>query len=229
MLLDRVKQKWNRRPWPSSLSELRALRISYSQFGEDLLATTLLGYEKVDGVYVDIGCYHPINFSNSYIFYRRGWRGVCIDPNPRCAAMWNRERPRDVFENVGVAEQGGQLHYFESDRYPACNKLSTSPDYDENSIFDRSYIVPVSPLAAILKRTALLRTSAIDLMSVDCEGLDLQVLRSNDFARYRPRVLIVEDHDESADSALARYCHALDYRLSCKCHLSRIYLDATSR
>jgi len=41
------------------------------------------------------------------------------------------------------------------------------------------------------------------------------------------RVLIVEDHDPGPDSALARYCRSLGYRLACSCHLSRIYCDAT--
>jgi hypothetical protein len=40
----------------------------------------------------------------------------------------------------------------------------------------------------------------IDFMSVDVEGLDLQVLRSNDWERYRPVVVVIE---ETAVSSLA--------------------------
>lgn len=52
--------------------------ISYSQFGEDLLAQEILGYERCDIFYIDIGAFHPISKSNTYIFYKRGSRGhVC--------------------------------------------------------------------------------------------------------------------------------------------------------
>ena len=58
-MLRKVIDKTNR-PWPLSFKELKNLRISYSQFGEDLILSTLLGYVKKNGFYVDFGCYHPI-------------------------------------------------------------------------------------------------------------------------------------------------------------------------
>jgi hypothetical protein len=33
----------------------------------------------------------------------------------------------------------------------------------------------------------------INLLSVDCEGLDLQVLKSADIGVFRPTILVVED------------------------------------
>ena len=41
----------------------------------------------------------------------------------------------------------------------------------------------------------------IDFMSVDCEGLDLSVLKSLDWSRYTVDVLMVEDHSESVRTA----------------------------
>ena len=54
---------------------------SYSQFGEDALVNSLFRNKKY-GIYVDVGAYHPILYSNTYALYRRGWRGFAIDPNP---------------------------------------------------------------------------------------------------------------------------------------------------
>lgn len=221
--------KWNRRPWPASLAELRALRVSYSQFAEDLLATSLLGYERVDGLYVDVGCFDPIRFSNTYVFYRRGWRGVCIDPSPVAASAWNRTRPRDRFENVGIASSCGELTYLCSSRYPACNKLMRSDEAEapQTDIFDERLRVPVERLEVVLARRLGAAGSHIDLMSVDCEGMDLDVLRSNDFARFRPRVMIVEDHEPGYPTAITRHCVALGYSLASICQLSKIFVDAT--
>ena len=47
----------------------------YPQEGEDLVAARLLG-DGDNGFYVDVGAHHPIGHSNTYLFYRRGWRGI---------------------------------------------------------------------------------------------------------------------------------------------------------
>lgn len=226
--LERLGVKWNRRPWPSSLAELRALRVSFSQFAEDLLVTTLLGYETTDGFYVDVGCFHPITYSNTFIFYRRGWRGLCIDPSPSAAAIWRTARPRDRFESVGIAERPGELLYLSSSRYPACNRLVRPEQLDQidASSFDHRTTVAVEPLARVLERALPAPAPVLDLMSIDCEGLDLEVLRSNDFERFRPRVMIVEDHEARFDSAIVRHCAGLGYSLSCVSHLSKIFVDS---
>lgn len=226
--LKSLRVKWNRRPWPSSVGELRACRVSYSQFAEDLLATTLLGYERTDGYYVDVGCFHPIRFSNTYIFYRRGWRGVCIDPSPAARRAWKRMRPRDVFKNVGIASSPGELLYLSSSSYPACNKLVALGEAGrlDGSIFDRELRVPVQRLEVVLEHTIGTAGPSVDLMSVDCEGRDLDVLRSNNFERFRPRVMIVEDHETGTRTPITEHCEGLGYSLSCICHLSKIFVDS---
>jgi hypothetical protein len=56
--------------------------ISFSQGGgDDIQLKKLLKVQK-PGVYVAIGSWHPVKASNSYFFYLRGWKGICIDPNP---------------------------------------------------------------------------------------------------------------------------------------------------
>lgn len=54
---------------------------SYSQFGEDRIIEAFFGTQG-KGIYVDIGCNHPISYSNTWKLYLRGWNGVCVDPNP---------------------------------------------------------------------------------------------------------------------------------------------------
>ena len=82
---------------------MRNLQISYSQFGEDLLLTHLLGYKKANGFYIDVGCFKPIQFSNTFIFFQRGWSGIATDANPAFEPLWKKVRPRDKFINSGVS------------------------------------------------------------------------------------------------------------------------------
>ena len=72
-------------------------RISYSQFGEDIAAHTLLKQYQIEhGFYLDVGAYHPVYLSNTYLFYQRGWSGITIEPTPGSAAEFRAIRPRDI-------------------------------------------------------------------------------------------------------------------------------------
>jgi len=53
---------------------------SYSQEGEDLILLRIFEKKRI-GFYVDVGSHHPFRFSNTYLFYRLGWRGINIDAN----------------------------------------------------------------------------------------------------------------------------------------------------
>ena len=57
--------------------QIRNRRISYSQEGEDLVVDRLLNGKR-NGFYVEVGCHHPYRYSNTFMFYKKGWRGICI-------------------------------------------------------------------------------------------------------------------------------------------------------
>jgi hypothetical protein len=58
--------------------------------------------------------------------------------------------------------------------------------------------VPVLTLKQILDRN-LPEGAAIDFMTIDTEGLDSEVVASNDWGRYRPSVVLVELLDTELD------------------------------
>ena len=69
--------------------------ICYSQNGEDLILNRFLENKK-NGFYIDIGAHHPIRFSNTYLFYKKGWRGINIDAMPGSMDLFNKIRSRDI-------------------------------------------------------------------------------------------------------------------------------------
>lgn len=165
---------------------------SYAQEGEDLLLAQRFRGQP-SGFYVDVGAHHPQRFSNTYRLYRQGWRGINIDAAPGSMAPFRRLRPRDQNLELAVAEQAGELLLF---RFadPALN--SFDPALAAAHVARGLAPLPPTPvqalpLAQILERF-LPPQQAIDLLSVDVEGLDLAVLRSNDWARFRPRCILVE-------------------------------------
>src|SRR2546430_2805880 len=68
---------------------LRSGQRSYSQCGEDLLVNFIFGAIRQSAVsYLDVGAHHPTFLSNTYLFYKAGGSGVCVEPDPRlCSAI----------------------------------------------------------------------------------------------------------------------------------------------
>ncbi|WP_236096811.1 FkbM family methyltransferase [Helicobacter magdeburgensis] len=78
---------------------------------------------------------------------------------------------------------------------PALNGFSTilKTKYDNHPLYHLidEIPVPVRSLESILDEYLPQKTH-IDFLSVDVEGLDLEVLKSNNWDKYRPKVVVVE-------------------------------------
>jgi FkbM family methyltransferase len=165
---------------------------SYSQEGEDMILRRFVNGNS-SGFYVDIGAHHPYRFSNTYYFHRQGWRGINIDPLPRAMELFNSCRPKDINLNVGVSENKGTLSYvmFNEPALNTFDKELARKRQSETYKIIGCCDVPVMPLSEILEKYKS-EFSAIDLLTVDVEGFDLEVLRSNDWTKFRPRLIVVE-------------------------------------
>lgn len=164
----------------------------YGQDGEDLILDRLLE-RQAQGFYVDVGAHHPVRFSNTYLFYKRGWRGINIDAMPSSMKKFDRVRPRDINIECGVAGSAGRLKYHRFNE-PALNTFDADEAERKNKppyqLID-TVEVAVERLDALLTRH-LPAGQQIDFLSVDVEGKDEEVLRSNDWSRYRPRFILAE-------------------------------------
>ena len=77
---------------------------SYSQAGEDAILRFLLGDKKVGRIsYLDVGTNSPDFGNNTYLFYRSGSTGVCVEADRSLIPNIARIRPRDKILNVGVS------------------------------------------------------------------------------------------------------------------------------
>lgn len=189
-------------------------RRCWSQFGEDGVIQSLFENQP-RGFYVDVGAFAPKTFSNTYALYRRGWRGINIDPTPGSMLPFKVLRPRDVNLEVAVGEKDGSMPFYRLGIRSVLNTTSreTAQQYAEkHGLSIREVQVPVRRLASVLAEHV---TKEVDLLSVDVEGADLAVLRSNDWNRWKPRVLVVEDHsfEPGKHTDVAEYLAGLGYRL----------------
>lgn len=197
---------------------------SFSAAGEDMILRHLLGSDKMDGFYVDVGAFQPVLSSNTYFFYLNGWRGINIEARPGSKRFFDKVRPRDINLELGVSrERGSMTYYFIADDSPM---NSFSPDFLRQIEMLREVTaeIPIAtlPLADVLERH-LPEGQLIDFMDVDVEGHDLEVLESNDWKRFRPRLLVVEDEAvDPAQSEIVRMMKSRGYEL---CAQNVIILD----
>jgi FkbM family methyltransferase len=206
-------------------------RRSFSQEGEDLVLTRMLEFEAaVPRFYVDVGANHPKRYSNTYAFYTRGWNGLAIEPDPDLARRFTICRPRDKVLAVGIADNFGELIYHRfSD--PAMNTFDPGLAAERESdgrwqLLERT-VVPVRTLASVFSEH--LGSNQIGFMSVDVEGFDLAVLRSNDWQLYRPRIVMAESLEAHLGQISRCPIHALmtsqGYEIVAKAHFTCFYRD----
>lgn len=167
---------------------------SYSQDGEDMLLKAFYeGKKNYKGFYVDIGAHHPYRFSNTAYFYERGWQGINIEPTPSLIKTFRQTRKRDINLNVGISDSSGKMTFYEFNE-PALNSfdktLSLSRENKQYKIIAQTEI-EVFTLKQILSEH-LKQNQHIDFMNIDVEGLDMNVLRSNDWSKYTPDYILVE-------------------------------------
>jgi FkbM family methyltransferase len=169
---------------------------SFSSAGEDMMLRHMLGSDKMTGFYVDVGAFHPTLFSNTYFFYLNGWQGINIEARPGSKRMFDKVRPRDINIEIGVSSEQGEMTYYFIGEDSPMNSVSQSflRQIQMLEHVQSEIPIPTLPLSDVLERH-LPKGQSIDFLTVDVEGHDLEVLQSNDWQRFRPRIIVVEDEE----------------------------------
>jgi len=166
---------------------------TYSMDGEDLFIDNF--FKNKTGLYVDVGAYHPLELSNTYLLYKRKWKGINIDINSLSIEYFDFLRPNDINLNLGVARKNStKMIYFQKNKSP----LNTLNLMHAKKIFSNTFKqkkIKTKTLTNILDKTKFKRKE-IDFLNIDTEGSDLEVLKSLDFKKYKPKLICVEliDH-----------------------------------
>ena len=213
---------------------LRRRRTCFSLHGEDAIFQALLVQQQAlrpVGFYVDVGAFHPYIFSNTAAFHEQGWRGINVEPNPEMAARLRTARPDDVTLDTAVGADPGRANLQVFSEWASSNTLveefAATISSSQNVPIERTVDVEVLPLHTVLERHGP-ADGTIDIMSVDVEGLDLEVLQSNNWTRFRPLVLGVEDLGidllNPASSPIVSFMDSVGYRFVAHAVLTSFYI-----
>jgi len=176
---------------------IKSSRRYFSQHGEDIALGSLVDL-KSKGFYVDVGCFHPKKYSNTYRLYKNGWNGINIDMDEIKIQGFNICRPRD--ENIACAitnEKTESITMYSFGFYALISTL------DENFAKKRKNYkkkeVPATTLEKIFSEREI---SKVDVLSVDAEGYDINVLKSINFNSCEIEIILVEEHKNTLDEIL---------------------------
>tara|TARA_B100001750_G_scaffold169067_1_gene137476 strand:+ start:67 stop:774 length:708 start_codon:yes stop_codon:yes gene_type:complete len=163
---------------------------TYSMHGEDLVVEKYFK-DVVNGFYVDLGCYHPVQNNNTMLLYQKGWRGINIDISEFSINLFDFCRPDDLNLNFAVSDKNGEIDFYYQKKISA---LSTIKKSQSDLAFQgkvKKKKITSQTLTQILDDTKY-KDKSIDFLDIDIEGADLDALKSLDFSRYSPKLICVE-------------------------------------
>jgi FkbM family methyltransferase len=178
--------------------------ISYSINHEDVMLNRAFQDIK-DGTYIDVGAFLPVQHSNTYALYARGWSGVVCDPVFNFEIDWVQQwcalRPRDkvVRDAIGAAPGETEFWLCNYRGLSTCARQSIDRHLDQsptNTAMSDGSKVPMSTLDQVIGR--LMDGKAPHLISIDVEGLEGEVLKGIDLTKHRPWMFVIESYN-SAD------------------------------
>lgn len=202
--------------------------MGYAQFGEDMLIDRV--FEHALGTAVDVGACDGVSISNTLHLEERGWRVLCIEANPAYEEALRKNRKEIMMCAVGAENADGvdfSIYEVQPGNFEAISALK--PDIAEViSHRDRGFHIGPPRVVKVSVRTLdwCLEQAGIeglDLASIDVEGGEAEVLSGFDLARWKPRMVILEDHGEA--SHRSRMCRA-GYYLRWRSGVNDIFLRA---
>ena len=168
----------------------------YSQFGEDKVLKEILKININKGFYVDVGCYHPKKHSNTYLLYKKGWKGINIDIEKNKIEVFKMSRPNDINILAAVSDKKRLVKVHKTQSYGVGSKI-----IDNTKIKSNLNVLETKTLNEVIEKTVY-KNRKIDLLNIDTEGEDFNVLKSLNMKKYNPSIIIIESHLKSINEIL---------------------------
>ena len=187
---------------------------SYSQFSEDIVIKEIFG--NFVGKYVDIGCFHPIKYSNTALLHKNGWTGTNIDLNQKSIDLFNACRPNDLNLVACLSDRIEITDVYMNSEFSALNSI-----YLEN--FENFGIKNYKIKKVETKLFKDLVQDNFDYLNIDCEGSDYKILKSINLKHYTPKVINIEVHQKNKNN-IYNYLNVNGYKIFKIQTLSHIFI-----
>ena len=182
---------------------------NFSQSYEEKVLLKVFNNKKT-GFYVDVGCHHPIRFSNTAKLYKNGWSGINIDADSSNMRLFRLFRKRDINLNFFISNEEKEIDYHIFNE-KALNGNITKERIE--IIQNTGYKLKKTKKVQSITLNKILETykekfNEIDLLDIDVEGHDFEVLKSIDLDRFNVNLILIEvenNNESEIDTYLKKY------------------------
>ncbi|WP_248320390.1 FkbM family methyltransferase [Caballeronia sp. Sq4a] len=202
----------------------------FAHWGEDSIVEFVFS-NITDGRYLDIGCFHPALYSNTMRLYRKGWTGVNVDPNPFMIEQCRAMRPRDISLNKAVGKEHGTIEYYCFHDWASSN--TASRDFARVIAENQNLEMPVGRTVELVTMSELMEAHfsehTPDFVNIDVEDLDVEVLHSGDWTRFRPKLVAIEDIgfriEAPEESRIYQFLRKQGYLMFSRCVYTSFFIE----
>jgi len=188
---------------------------SYSQYGEDIYVEELLcGIKQGSCIYIDVGANQPSQISNTYLFYRKGFRGILIEPNRELSKLCRRFREDDAFLCVGAAESAGVAEF-------KVGESSVTAGFSGDVKVKHTSWVPLLPVDKIWEVVG--KRTPVFLFSIDTEGFDLNVLLGAKETLQHAACVVIEAKEDYRE--IAELLVSFNFEKTCEKGCNTIWIN----
>jgi FkbM family methyltransferase len=198
----------------------KAFNFVAPQEGENIILERIFA-KQFKGLYVDVGAHHPVRFSNTINLYQKGWTGINIEPNQETIKAFQKMKPKDINLNIAISTIKKSCNYYKF-KEPALNttdiKIVKIRERQGYKCIEK-IIVPTQTLSQVFSKYCK-KKSIIDILKIDVEGKELDVLKSNNWKKFVPKVIICElinvDIEKLNKNHVYKFLKSKNYLLYCK-------------
>ena len=167
---------------------------SYSLSNVDLVIERIFKKKK-KGIFIDVGCNHPIKYNNTYLLYKKGWNGINIDLDYESIKQFNELRTRDINIQTLVTsfdDEEKDLYFYHN--RSAINTISKELVESRNNNFKEIKKIKGKSLNSIIENSKF-KASKIDLMTIDIENYEFEALKNFNFDKFNIDIIVTEITD----------------------------------
>jgi len=173
-------------------------KIYYSKYSKksfaisnvDLIIDRIFKKRK-KGIYIDVGCNHPIKFNNTYLLYKRGWNGINVDSDVKSINEFKKLRKDDYNVCNLVSNSKKKINYYFYHDRSALNTVDKKLVHSRRTKPKKIIKMMTSNLENILKESPF-NNKKINLLSIDIENHEYEVLKKFNFNKYKIDMIVTE-------------------------------------
>jgi FkbM family methyltransferase len=200
-----------------------------SQDKEDLFIKKFFK-NKNKGIYLDIGCFNPLLWNNTYLLYKKGWSGINVDIQKINIDLFNIARPGDI--NICCAlydkKKFLDLYNLKGENNSPVMTIDKSHAEKMKFLFKKKIIkkrIETLTFSEMIKNYNI-KINNIDFLNIDTEGSDFNVLKSINIQKYKPKLICIEISQftkQSDKKKILNYLKLNDYKFIYKTSVSSFF------